>query len=602
MKKLLFFGALAAMLLGTASCSNEMEPEMADGNVEFTIELPGAIESRAIADGLTATQLTVAVYDAEGNHLGDLDKNVEMSNKRATVRFQLVRGQKYSFAFWAQAPGAPYTFNTANATMTVNNYTSDCNDEKRDAFYAYRADMEITGTMNETITLYRPFAQLNFGASDVAAAAAAGVVPAKSYVEVKQVSTKFDLKTGHASSAEGDLVDAQFAMAAIPSPSEALTVEGTTYGWMAMNYFLVPADGENDKSNIETTLKLYEEGATDPVREITVPNVPVEKNHRTNILGNLFTDDVNFTIIIDEIFDTPDNNIFLPYLSDPAAIAEAIQTPGAVVNVAPGMDLNLDLSTVAEGVTINGNGSVLRFTTASSTLAHTINSENVTLNSIKIINEDNEPAIYLRASTATFDNVELVKNSQYGFKLLPGNGSEGTITFENCNLTTTSYTIQPNPGSVSKLVLNNTFVQGLYTINGNGNNGDIVVTNSTLKGWTSYNNGDAHTATFTDCKFIVNNETALGILCPHQDTQVTNCVFEWSGESEYGPCEHITLMPRNTSTTTFTNCKWSTGEPLDSRILATDKDSSYKDCIAVIGSETWKNLDGNANGNSWTLQ
>ena len=311
MKKFLFMGALAAMLLGTASCSNDMEPAMGDNTVQFTIELPGAIDSRAIADGTTATQLTVAVYDKDGKHL-DLDKNVTMNNKRATVTFQLVKGQQYSFAFWAQAEGAPYTFNTATATMTVNNYTSDCNDEKRDAFYAYRADLTITGPLTETVYLHRPFAQLHFGASDVAAAAAAGVVAVKSYVEVKQVSTKFDLRSGTASNATDDLVDATFAMATIPPATEKLTVEETQYDWMAMNYFLVP----NNEATIETTLKLYvaNTDAENPVRDITVSNVPVQKNHRTNIVGNLFTEDVNFIINIDEEFDKPDNNILWPII------------------------------------------------------------------------------------------------------------------------------------------------------------------------------------------------------------------------------------------------------------------------------------------------
>lgn len=324
MKKFLFMGALAAMLLGTASCSNDMEPAMGDNTVQFTIELPGAIDSRAIADGTTATQLTVAVYDKDGKHL-DLDKNVVMNNKRATVTFQLVKGQTYNFAFWAQAEGAPYTFNTDDATMTVKNYTSNCNDEKRDAFYWYEHELPITGTMTKNITLYRPFAQLNFGASDAAAAAKAGVVAVKSYVEVKQVSTKFDLKSGTASNATEDLVDATFAMATIPPATEKLTVEETQYDWMAMNYFLVP----NNEATIETTLKLYT--ATDEdnaVREVKVTNVPVQKNHRTNIVGNLFTEDVNFNIIIDERFDQPDYNVVLwdGYSTETPAYDEATQT------------------------------------------------------------------------------------------------------------------------------------------------------------------------------------------------------------------------------------------------------------------------------------
>ena len=49
MKKILFFGMMAALLLGTASCSSDMEPSMGDDMVRFTIELPGNIDSRAIS-------------------------------------------------------------------------------------------------------------------------------------------------------------------------------------------------------------------------------------------------------------------------------------------------------------------------------------------------------------------------------------------------------------------------------------------------------------------------------------------------------------------------------------------------------------------------
>ena len=102
MKKILFFGALVAMLLGTAACSSDMEPSMGDNMVRFTIELPGNIDSRAISDGLTANKLTVAVYDQDGNELPDIRVNKDIPHQ-TTVEFKLVKGQKYSFAFWAQA-------------------------------------------------------------------------------------------------------------------------------------------------------------------------------------------------------------------------------------------------------------------------------------------------------------------------------------------------------------------------------------------------------------------------------------------------------------------------------------------------------------------
>ncbi|MBQ7690490.1 MAG: hypothetical protein IJT30_04755, partial [Muribaculaceae bacterium] len=86
MKKYLYLGAVAAMLLGTASCSSEMEPELTDGTVQFRVELPGAVESRAIADGTTATKLEVACYDYQGNKL-DIEPTVktDFTNRVATV-------------------------------------------------------------------------------------------------------------------------------------------------------------------------------------------------------------------------------------------------------------------------------------------------------------------------------------------------------------------------------------------------------------------------------------------------------------------------------------------------------------------------------------
>ena len=327
MKKILFFGALVAMLLGTAACSSDMEPSMGDNMVRFTIELPGNIDSRAISDGLTANKLTVAVYDEQGNELSDIRVNQDIPHQ-TTVSFKLVKGQKYSFAFWAQAEGAPYTFDTANKTVNVSYENAKSNDETRDAFYWYEADLEVNGPIEKTIYLYRPFCQLNYGASDYADAIAAGVTATKSAVTVNHAATAFNMVTG---ATTGDttvtftkeLLPNEIKTEGDPNPDK-LIVEETAYDWMAMNYFLVPSN----EAVITTSLQLYEENATTPVRDLTVYSVPVQKNHRTNIVGNLFTEDVNFNVIIDERFDQPDYNVVLwdGHSTETPAYDEATQT------------------------------------------------------------------------------------------------------------------------------------------------------------------------------------------------------------------------------------------------------------------------------------
>ena len=319
MKKILFFGMMAALLLGTASCSSDMEPSMGDDMVRFTIELPGNIDSRAISDGLTANKLTVAVYDDQGHELSDIRVNKDIPHQ-TTVEFKLVKGQKYSFAFWAQAAGAPYNFDTANKTVNVSYDGAKSNDETRDAFYAYRADVTVTGPISETITLKRPFCQLNYGASDYQDAIKAGVNAVTSAVTVDHAATAFNLETG---ATDGD-VKATFTQEILPNDPATLAVEDKTYQWMAMNYFLVP----NNEAVITTSLRLYEDGNANPVRDLTVYSVPVQKNHRTNIVGNLFTEDVNFNVIIDEHFDQPDYNVVLwdGHSTETPAYDEATQT------------------------------------------------------------------------------------------------------------------------------------------------------------------------------------------------------------------------------------------------------------------------------------
>ena len=311
MKKYLYLGAVAAMLLGAASCSSDMEPQLADGTVQFRVELPGAIESRAISDGTTATKLDVACYDADGNILAvEPTVKTDFVNREATVTYKLVKGQTYNFAFFAHAAGAPYAFNAgaklSECSFTVtDNYTGDdcvSNAENRDAFYATLTDYTVSAETKE-VTLYRPFAQLNFGTDDLAAAEAAGIIPGTTKVTVKKVATSFNLSTG----ATTGTVDATFDFAT--RPNETLTVESKEYAWMAMNYFLVP----DNKANVD--VEMTANTNKQPV-VVSVASVPVKKNHRTNILGSLFTQESNFKVIIDQNFDTPDNNIDYPEVTN----------------------------------------------------------------------------------------------------------------------------------------------------------------------------------------------------------------------------------------------------------------------------------------------
>lgn len=313
--KYIFAAALAMLALG---CNKEqvVAPGTPDGQevtVTFAAELPGTPLTKAIGDGATAKNLTVAVYDndannAAGAHL-DLDKTATFTDLKANVNFSLVKGKTYHFIFWAQAEGAPYTFNPETKKVAID-YTGAANDEKRDAFYAVKT-LRVTGPATEPVQLHRPFAQVNFGTSDSADATAAGVTPTASLFTATDAASSFDVFAGEGK----DPVDVSFTEAALPA--EQLTLkDGTQYTYLAMNYFIPTGKlSETHVSNLSATFK----GASDDV-VISVPSAKVQANYRTNIVGNLLTDQVVFNVEIVPAFEQPDEDIDLQNISKLSAL------------------------------------------------------------------------------------------------------------------------------------------------------------------------------------------------------------------------------------------------------------------------------------------
>ena len=289
MKKILF-GLSAFTMLFATSCQNDLDFDTTvekTSTVSFSVGTP-EIATRAYSDGTTATNLQYAVYDAAGNQLTDLTVTNGEIHGSTTVKLQLTTGNTYSVIFWAAAPDAPYTVDFGTKTMTVNYKDAVSNAENRDAFYKYHT-FTVKGAQTETIELKRPFAQLNIGTADYAASTSAGYTPTQSAVVVKNVYSTLDLKTGIVD----EEVKASFALADIKK-DETFPVAG--YEYLAMNYLLVGADKET--VDIEFT---YTDGSNAKTR--TVGSVPVQRNYRTNIYGNLLTSEVDVNVEIKPEYD-----------------------------------------------------------------------------------------------------------------------------------------------------------------------------------------------------------------------------------------------------------------------------------------------------------
>ena len=281
---------MVALLLGTASCSSDMEPSMGgEVPVSFAIDLGDGIDSRTISDGTGANTLKFAVFE-NGAEITGLAQTVAVANKQATINTKLVKGHTYTFVFWAQN-SACTAYNTADMKAITVNYTANCNDESRDAFYKMDS-FTVNEAFEKTEVLTRPFAQINFLADD--AAGVVGVNAYKSKVTVTGVPTTLNTLDGSVSGT----TDVTFDYATIVNE----TLAGyETYKYVAMNYILAATDKE-----VKNEVVLTVNDGTQDVNTVTVANCPVQRNYRTNIFGSLFTLEGKFNVVIDPIYNTPD--------------------------------------------------------------------------------------------------------------------------------------------------------------------------------------------------------------------------------------------------------------------------------------------------------
>lgn len=355
--------AAAALTMLAVSCNKEQVTEVPDGqmvDVTFTAALPGEMATKALGDGMTAKTLYVSVYenDAEKTHLGDLDKTATFTDLKTQVTFSLVKGKTYNFVFWAQAEGATCYDIDDLKNIKISYEGAVANDETRDAFYATRKELKVNGALTETIKLYRPFAQVNFGTADLFDAAAAGFIPAQSAFTATDVANVFDTFNAEGK-VEGLATDkVTFAKAEIPGGGETLvTKDGTKYLWMTMNYILpVGKQGEKHISNV-TAEFIPESG--DPITA-SAPQAPVQNNYRTNILGNLLTSQVIFNVEIVPIFNEPDNDIDLVNIKNAESLKALFATGGEATLAA---DLVLDESVAVKSgkeVVLNLNGKTVK--------------------------------------------------------------------------------------------------------------------------------------------------------------------------------------------------------------------------------------------------
>lgn len=329
MNKKLFLGMFAAagMLLAT-SCSNDELDVVQSGNeaqVTFSLAADGGIATRAISDGMSAKKLVYAVYDANGElirTIANADINGQIVDNSAfdnglteNVTITLAKGQQYTVAFWAQNPNCTAYTTTDLKDVTVD-YAGLNNDETRDAFFKAET-FTVTGNTEIDVVLKRPFAQINVGVyqSDWDAAVASGIEIEKSKVTIEKAATSINLLTGEVDGEQTveygfDIIPAKF------DTPETLDVDldkdgaKENYVYLSMSYILAnDATTGYAKATLEDLDFTFAPISGNNINFGEGLNaVPVQRNWRTNIIGQILTGDVKFNITIDPIYDGEYNN------------------------------------------------------------------------------------------------------------------------------------------------------------------------------------------------------------------------------------------------------------------------------------------------------
>lgn len=343
MKKILLLAALAAAVFTAGSCQKEIA--YLDGDTKVTFEVStGDIATKAIADGTNISVLHWELYGADirtaqapygEDTVVDTD-----GDKKFTVELTLVADQDYNIVFWAETEDGQAHYVTDDLrSVKIKSYSDEtANDESRAAFFATYAFHPQNGqSINETITLYRPFSQINLGATNYETSLnlvnGGKIIVESTEMTVSKIADSFNTIDGVGETSASFNGTVTFAAAATPNGAtdqtdKLLSVNGESYYWVGMNYLIV--EGNSDAVTVDVTLN-----TNMGVVSHSISNVPVKENYRTNILGDFLTTGAKFNIVVDERFQQPDEVVNVAYTA--AALQNLIDNAPAgttLINVA----------------------------------------------------------------------------------------------------------------------------------------------------------------------------------------------------------------------------------------------------------------------------
>lgn len=288
MKKTVLF-SLLGLLVGLTSCQKDETPFGGQGSTStLTVNIPQGISTRAAADygqGAQINRCLLEIY-RDGKLYGERQVQSVNGSQVTFSELPLVASQTYDFVLWADcgdgtADNGDAYYNTADLSAVTMNKAYTGNDDGFDAFYA-KETFKVESSFSKEITLKRPFGQLVVKTRDISSIQQEELKPTDVKVSFTSVPTTFNVLTGESSQPQ--------------AVSYTAGIEDVTAGELTVDYILATPEQAELADFSMTFLKA---DGTEITTNENFRNIPIRRNYRTNVSGNLITKQGELLVTID---------------------------------------------------------------------------------------------------------------------------------------------------------------------------------------------------------------------------------------------------------------------------------------------------------------
>ena len=266
------------MLAAFTACQKDELPQSGAATSQtISVTVPQGIQTRATGDGdgSMVNRCILEIY-RDGALYGERKVSTVTSGKATFSDLRLVAQQTYDFVFWADCAdnGVDKYYDTESGLTQISAKEYKGNEERFDAFFLCQKDYKVEASFNETgWVLKRPFGQLNIKTDDL------GDIPTELQpdavsVVFKNLPTSFNALEGVTNEATQEEVT--YKANILDAASGKLTVD---YLWAS----------EEESATLSDFTMTFLNNDTEICTNDAFTNIPIRRNYRTMVSGNLLT-------------------------------------------------------------------------------------------------------------------------------------------------------------------------------------------------------------------------------------------------------------------------------------------------------------------------